>query len=67
MRLLERARIRREAQAAYEAAIADGKSHDEAQDVCCDAMREKYGATVDWATIIKIITLLLELLRPKTA
>lgn len=66
MRIRERLAVQREAAQLYYAAVAGGATHDDAADAVCDAMKEKHGASINWATVIQIITLLLELLRPKT-
>lgn len=62
MRLREKLQLHREVHDLYVENRLSGRSHDECCEVVAEAMQEKYGASLEWGTILKIIMLLLSLL-----
>lgn len=63
MKFLERARLRREIVASYQAKLAEGMTHEGAHDAVLDEAKTKYGANIDWAKIIELILTILELFK----
>lgn len=67
MNLRERFALIRETRDAYNAAIAAGKTPEEAHDEALSVAHDKYGASPNWANIIAFILKILQLLLPLIA